>query len=144
MILELRPAAGEPEFGDQQLAGDWAAGLPAMLAKPQNPPWCSYAARAEGRVVGFGGFKGDPDENGSVEIGYLTLIPVRGRGVAKEICAELVMIAANAGASAVIGHTLPEANSSTAVLLQCDFKLIGEVTDQDDGVVWRWIKRMDL
>ncbi len=143
IILELQPAAGEPEFGDERFVGDWMSELPKILADQQNPPWCSYAARAAGRLVGYGGFKGEPDDAGNVEIGYLTFLPERERGVAKHVCAKLVMIAAKGGASAVLAHTLNEVSSSTAVLLENDFELIGEISDPDDGVVWRWIKRLD-
>ena len=137
--IELLPANCESEFADERLAGDWAAALPAMLAVPQRPPWCSYAARADGRVVGLGGFKGPPDENGTVEISYLTLLPDQGRGVASAICAGLVEMAIANHALAILAHTLPEENASTGVLRQRQFRFIGDRMDPEDGLVWRWM-----
>ena len=137
--VHLLPAGCEPEFADERRAGDWVAALPSMLALPQLPPWCSYAARTDGRVVGFGGFKGQPDENGAVELGYLTLLPDRGRGVANAICAGLVAIAFSSGASAVLADMQPEENASTGVPRKQQFRFVGERIDPEVGLVWRWI-----
>jgi len=38
-------------------------------------------------------------------------------------------------------HTLPEPNASTRVLQKCGFEQVGEVTDAEDGLVWRWERR---
>ena len=138
MLIELTPAAGELEFSDHRLVGDWAAVLPAMLAQPQLPPWCLYTARSNGRVVGLGAFKSHPDKAGDVEISYLTLAAERSRGVANDVCAQLVLIALANDASTVIAHTLPQDNASTEVLRRQGFALIGEVHDPEDGLVWRW------
>lgn len=139
-LVQLRPAACEPEFADERLVGDWAAALPAMLAEPQIPPWCSYAARVEGQLAGYGGFKGGPDESRSVEIGYLTCSPQRGRGVANAICAALVEIAFANSAQAVLAHTQPNESASTGVLRRQRFKFVGERHDPEDGLVWRWVR----
>ena len=138
--LELAPTACETEFADERLVGDWAAALPAMLAETQIPPWCSYAARIGGQVVGYGGFKGKPDDTGRVEISYLTLSPERGRGVATTICSALVEIAFANGAMAVLGHTQPSENASTGVLRRQKFEFAGEWNDPEDGFVWRWVR----
>lgn len=139
--MDLQPAAREPEYADELLVGDWAAALPAMLLSEQVPPWCSYAARVDGKLVGYGGFKGKPGPTGAVEIGYLTFVSERGRGWAKEICAGLVKIAFEHQAVAVIAHTQPETDASTAVLRAQSFDFLGEVNDPSDGLVWRWEKR---
>lgn len=138
MKVELAPVAGEPEFGDRALVGEWADELPKMIAQPQTPPWCSYAVRIDKRVEGTGGFKGAPDDNGWVEIGYLTLARAEGRGVAKAVAAALLDIAREHGATGVLAHTLPEHNASTRVLAANGFALIGPVEDPEDGTVWRW------
>lgn len=136
--VELAPAADEPEFADPALVGDWAEELPKMIAGPQTPPWCSYAARRDGRLVGFGGFKGAPDAEAQVEIGYMTLLPEQGRGVATAVAGALVRIARDYGASAVLAHTLCEDNPSTGVLRANGFARDGEGHDEDVGAVWRW------
>jgi RimJ/RimL family protein N-acetyltransferase len=140
MLLTLSPAANEAEFSDPALCGEWVSELPKMLAAPQTPPWCSYVARHEAQVVGLGGFKGPPSANGEVEIGYLTLLPQEGRGVAKAIAARLFSIAVEEGASGVVAHTLPEENASTRVLMAGGFTRIAVVEDPEDGTVWRWFR----
>ena len=37
-----------------------------------------------------------------------------------------------------VARQLPEANASTRVLAKSGFRKIGEVTDPEDGLVWRW------
>lgn len=86
----------------------------------------------------MGGFKGPPDEAGSVEIGYLTFLPVQRRGVATAVAAEFATIAATAGAGAVRAHTLPEHNPSTRLVVANGFRCTGKVMDPEDGVMWRW------
>ena len=137
MTLDLTPAAGEPEFGDPALVGDFAAELPKMLDGAQVPPWCTYAVRQDGTLVGMGGFKGAPD-GGEVEIGYLTFRPFEGQGIARAVAGRLVEIAAAAGCGRVCAHTLPEHNASTRVLAANGFRFAGPVEDPEDGTVWRW------
>ena len=38
----------------------------------------------------------------------------------------------------VIAHTLPAVSASTHILESVGMKLAGEVSDPDDGRVWRW------
>jgi RimJ/RimL family protein N-acetyltransferase len=96
---------------------------------------------AEGVIIGFCGYKGPPAEDGVVEIGYGLASAHRGRGYATEAAQELVRRAFASGAvRRVLAHTLPEENASTKVLTRCGFVHLGEVTDPEDGVVWRWEK----
>jgi len=139
--FRFHPTAFESEFADELLVGDWASVLPGMLAPAQIAPWCSYAARTGGRIIGYGGFKGKPDQYGAVEIGYLTFIRDRSQGWAKEICAELIRIAFENNAVTVIAHTQPTSDASTKVLQKQMFVFMGEVDDPDDGQVWRWEKQ---
>ena len=140
--IHLSPSQNEPEFGDERLVGEWAGFLPVMLATPQQPPWCSYAVSRGDRIVGLGGFKGAPDEHGVAELSYLTFEPERGRRVATVICSALIEIARTAKASAIIAHTLPEENASTAVLRANHFTFTGPVTDPEDGSVWAWRREL--
>lgn len=138
MTFDLTPTAGEAAFGDATLVGDFAAELPKMLDSEQRPPWCSYSVRIDGRLVGMGGFKGDPDADGWVEIGYLTFVPEQRRGIATATAARLIEIAAAAGTTRVRAHTLPEHNPSTRALVANGFVMAGQVEDPEDGTVWRW------
>jgi hypothetical protein len=45
------------------------------------------------------------------------------------------------GASLVVAHTLPEENASNRALRSGGFEFAGEVSDPEDGLVWRWEKR---
>jgi RimJ/RimL family protein N-acetyltransferase len=138
VTVELSPVAGEREFADPALVGEWVEPLTKMLGDEQRPPWCTYAVRRGGALVGLGGFKGEPGERGQVEIGYLTLKSMEGQGVASATAAALVDIARSAGARTVCAHTLAEENASTAVLRHNGFTFSGSVNDPEDGEVWRW------
>jgi RimJ/RimL family protein N-acetyltransferase len=136
--IALTPYAGEPELGDPVLTGEFAGELAKMAQNAHRPPWCSYLAWRDGQAVGSGGFKGAPDADHAVEIGYLTFIPARGSGVATALAGALVRIARTEGAALVVAHTLPEQNSSTRVLAANGFTKTAEVHDPEDGPVWRW------
>lgn len=142
MKLSLRPCSNEPELSDPAVAGQFAEQMAALAATPQVPPWCGYIGWDDDAPLGFGGFSGLPDESGTVEIGYLTFPAHEGQGVASAVAAGLVVIAREQGIGAVIAHTLPEENASTAVLRRNGFIRDGEAEDPDEGTVWRW--RLEL
>ncbi|MEQ1687905.1 MAG: GNAT family N-acetyltransferase [Sphingopyxis sp.] len=142
MVLSiiLTPCAGEAELLDPAVTGQFAEPMAAMANAEQVVPWCGYVARRGGVAMGFGGFKGTPDDDGWVEIGYLTFPGHEGAGVATRVAAALVGIAKHAGVGQVCAHTLPEENASTTVLRRNGFVRAGEAVDPDEGVVWRWEK----
>lgn len=142
MRLILRPCAGEPELSDPAITGQFAEPMAAVAAREHVPPWCGYIGWDGSRPLGFGGFKGQPDAAGAVEIGYLTFPAHEGRGVASAIAARMIEIARREGLTAVIAHTLTQENPSTGVLGRNGFIRDGEAEDPDEGTVWRW--RLDL
>jgi ribosomal-protein-alanine N-acetyltransferase len=90
-------------------------------------------------VIGLCSFTGAPGTDGIVEIAYGIVSEYRSRGYASEAAQALVAYAFASGLVHTIrAHTLPEHNASTRVLAKCGFKLIGEVTHPEDGVVWLW------
>ncbi|MEM8782529.1 MAG: GNAT family N-acetyltransferase [Planctomycetota bacterium] len=90
-------------------------------------------------VVGSCAFKGPPTADGAVEIAYLTFPNFEGQGYATAMARRLVERAADHPAvRRVIAHTLPEPSASTRVLEKAGLRHVGEVTDPDDGRVWRW------
>jgi ribosomal-protein-alanine N-acetyltransferase len=92
-------------------------------------------------VIGSVGFKGPPDKAGMVEIAYGIVPGFQGRGYATEAAQAGIAFAFGRDEVRVIrAHTLPTPNASTRVLAKCGFGRIGEVTDPEDGVVWRWEK----
>lgn len=113
-----------------------------LAAGGARAPWDGYFAR-EGsarRVVGAGGFKGEPDGQRAVEIAYFTFPGDEGRGVASALAAALVEIAraAEDEVALVRAHTLPEHNASCRILEKLEFQHVGAVIDPEDGPVWRW------
>jgi [ribosomal protein S5]-alanine N-acetyltransferase len=136
--ITLRPCAGEAELFDPAVTGQFAEAMATVAAETHTPPWCGYIGWCDGTPLGFGGFKGDPDADGVVEIGYLTFPAHEGTGVAKAVAAAMIVIAYDAGASGIIAHTLCEENASTRVLCANSFVRDGFGHDAEEGEVWRW------
>ena len=80
-----------------------------------------------------------------VEIAYGVAPDHQGNGYATEAAEALVAYAFSSGKVRVVrAHTFLEANASTRVLAKCGFRRVGEVSDPEDGPVWRWEKHPDL
>lgn len=103
-------------------------------------PWISYFAlrESDNALLGTCAFKSLPVQ-GLIEIAYFTFPGYEGQGVASVMARELLKIACDDyGVKAVLAHTLPEENASTAILQKRGFTLVEAVDDPDDGTVWRW------
>ena len=137
-MIILTPVAGEVELSDPAVTGAFASEMATIAAQVHKVPWSGYIARKDGVPVGFGGFKGGPDADLAVEIGYLTFPMHEGTGVAKAIASAMIAIAQENGATAILAHTLCEETPSTGVLRANGFVRDGEGHDDDVGVVWRW------
>jgi ribosomal-protein-alanine N-acetyltransferase len=112
----------------------------AASADPSSVRWGSrfFLAGDPLALVGWGGFKGAPKQ-GSVEVGYEIAEPHRNRGLATAAVAAMLDEAfGDPAVTAVIAHTLPEANASTRVLEKTGFSRDGVGHDDDAGDVWRW------
>lgn len=152
--LELVPQTREETLADigQMPPEDRAAVSPAWLAMLENSspadPWIhgfKLVHRESGAVVGRCGFKGPPDAGGMVEIAYGVNPESEGNGYATEAAQALVAYAFTRGLVRVArAHTLPQQNASTRILTRCGFRLVGEVVDPEDGLVWRWEKDHDV
>lgn len=142
MTLILRPCIGEAELRDPAVTGPFAQQMAVVADTEQVPPWCGYVGWIGGMPVGFGGFTGEPDDLGVVELGYLTFPGHTGQGVASAVAGGLVSIARANSLRAVIAHTLPREDASGAVLLRHGFVRDVEAHDPDEGTVWRW--RLEL
>ena len=122
-----------------ELSADWLARL---RASTPPDPWTlgfSMVHLDSDVVVGKCGFKGPPAADGVVEIAYGVSPEYQGQGYATEAAQSLTDYAFSSGKVRVVrAHTLPEPNASTRVLTKCGFRRIGEVTDPEDGLVWRW------
>lgn len=105
-------------------------------------PWISYGVikKDESMYIGQGGFKGEPNEEGVVEIGYEIAKDYRGRGFAHEIIQYLVGVAFNhPEVKTIMAHTLAAKNESNHLLIKNKFVYDKTIIDPDDGAVWQWI-----
>jgi len=133
-------APGLREYLDaDEVSPEWLARLRSATAADLWDHGFAIVHRAAHCVIGSAGFKGPPDEEGMIEIGYGIAPPFQGRGYATQAVAALIGFASADGRVRLIrAHTLPEENASTRVLTKCGFQFIGAVHDPQDGQVWRW------
>ena len=112
-----------------------------LKSHPTALGWWMYLIihTADKTLIGVGGFKGEADEHGMVEIGYSIATGYRRRGLATEAAQALVDHAFSHGhVKRVDAHTLPERNGSVRVVEKVGMKYAGTVDDPDDGEVWHW------
>lgn len=103
------------------------------------PPWTGYLfiRKDEPVLVGNGGFVSEPDDNGVVEIGYEIAPSCWNMGYATEAAGALVHCAFDAGAAAVIAHSLADTNASNAVMRKLGMRFVEELP-AEVGMIWRW------
>ena len=107
--------------------------------KPDAQAWWTWFPVHENMLIGNCGYKGPPDDQGRVEIGYEVAPNFRGQGFATEIAKALIKHAWQENSvNVIIAHTLPEHNASTRVLKKCGFSFVETVEDPEDGVIWKW------
>jgi len=117
---------------------------PAYRSWKENPSlrdWWTYLIihNQDNLLIGSCGYKGGPDENGTVEIGYEIKSNYRNRGYGKEVARLLTQNALESGVvTRVIAHTLPFENPSTSVLKSAGYRMVSEVQDEAEGLVWKW------
>lgn len=127
---------------------DWTE-FPEMVLvaydKMRNDPallgWFFYLAvhRADNRLIGTASFKGRPDANGVVEIGYEVSVAYREQGYATEIAQTLIRFAfSHSQVTKVIAHTEEEYNAAVKVLQKAGMRFAGAVHGADAGELWRW------
>lgn len=121
-----------------QVSDEWLARANA----PDADQWTlgfQLIDRERGTTVGHAGFKGPPADDGSVEIAYGVSPEYQRQGYGTEAALSLVEYARASGRVRVVrAHTLPEPNASTRILKKSGFEMVGEVSDPEDGRVWRW------
>ena len=113
--------------------------LRRLEASPDETAWWLYyfllkQPRGAGLAIGCGGYKGPPDAEGTVEIGYSIVPEYRRRGFAAEATMGLVNAAfSRPDVTRVIAETLPSLTPSIGVLEKCGFRLTG--AGSEDGVI---------
>jgi RimJ/RimL family protein N-acetyltransferase len=130
------PAVWPPELMDRE-ALEWAH--KALESNPASKGWLFWVFILTGRdggkdlACGAGGFKGPPDDAGTVEIGYSVLSEFRSRGLASEALEALIGWAtASRKVQRVIGHTLPDLLASRRVMENAGLKEEARFFDQDE------------
>lgn len=117
---------------------------PAALRWKANPSlrdwWVHLIVyRPDNLLIGSCGYKGAPDAQGQVEIGYEIRPSHRTLGLATEAARALVENAFNhADVHRVTAHTLPEESHSSQLLQTIGFVRTDDFQDPDDGLMWRW------
>src|SRR4028119_1412411 len=142
--LLLRPPP-RARAGRPRCRGAFAPPEGGGSGRSERPPtdWRDYFfVHPRGRaLVGNGGFTGDPDDSGVVEIGYEIAPEHRNRGFATEAARAMIGYAfahADARVEAVVAHTLAETNASNVVLRKAGMSFVAEVDDPEVGKAWRW------
>ena len=146
---ELQSPAALAECLDVEVAARWppdlydADAIGFMIALLERDPkaadWGFYyfALRrpsAAPLLIGAGGYKGKPGDDGTVEIGYSVLAAYQRRGYATEAAIGLVARAfADPRVTRVIAETLPGLVASIGVLEKIGFRLLGE--GSEPGVI---------
>jgi len=133
---------GWTEFGDSI----FRFSLEMIKKNPSDLIWWSYlpVLKEENVLIGSCGYKGPPDKEGIVEIGYEIAEAYRNRGLATELAKGLTDFAfTQAEVKAVKAHTLAAVNPSGSVLKKCGMKKVAELLDPEDGKVWQWIVYRD-
>jgi [ribosomal protein S5]-alanine N-acetyltransferase len=126
----------------KELSAEWLALFLQSTSPDQWVHGFTCVLRATGQVVGKGGFKGPPSEDGMVEIAYGIEPEYQGKGYATEAAEALTQFAFSTGQVQIVrAHTLPSGRASQRVLTKCGFQKFGEIIDPEDGLVWRWEKR---
>lgn len=132
-----------PEEHRQQISDAWFEGLANAVEGEPWYPGFNISNRLTGELIGQCGFKGEP-EDGQVEIAYMIEELHREQGFATEAAIAMSEFAlGNSKVASVVAHTLPNRNASTRVLEKSGFAFVGEHTDPEDGLVWRWARTND-
>jgi ribosomal-protein-alanine N-acetyltransferase len=102
------------------------------------PPWIGYLAMQGRNIVGACAFK-SPVCDKLVEIAYYTFADYEGGGVATAMAKAMVQIARAAMPDVdVMAQTEPQANASTAILLNLGFRFARTVQHPENGAAWEW------
>ena len=131
----LPPPSWPPEFNGPETRA-WLRNL--MTTDAGSAGWLGYYVIAtiggKPMLAGTAGFKGRPDENGEVEIGYSIILEMRRKGIATAAINLLIGHAfANPDVQRIKAETLPRLIPSIGVLLKCEFTQTREGFDPEEG-----------
>lgn len=135
--LGVAPPIDWPPQHNDAATRDWMREI--LEDYPHEPGYGTWYIIVEGRLVGVCGFKGPPNADGDVEIGYSILDAEQRRGVAVEAARMLVERAfRDPRVGLVMAHTLPALVGSQKVLARNGFIHVGGYIDAEEGQVMRY------
>lgn len=142
LLMASVPANWPPELYDRE-------SMRHSLRQLEDPAeqcwsfWYLLDGRGEKReVLGICGFKGRPDQRGTVEIGYSVLSQFRNQGYATEAVERLLAWAfSHQSVAEVCAETLPHLQPSIRVMKKNGFSFTG--TGSELGVVRYAVQRPD-
>ena len=136
-MLDVRIFDGWPEFPE---AMQYV--YQHLKSEPTTAPEWGYrffVHTKDRALIGEGGYKGKPNEEGLVEIGYAIVPEYRRRGFALEAARGLSDYAFSRPEVTIVqAHTLPHGSASISVLKKLGMTLAGTVNDPEDGEVLQW------
>ena len=137
--MEMKDLAHLSKYLNAVVPGDWPPPLndensakwflEFLRRNPNGVGWGMwyFCEKSKNILIGNGGFKGKPDANGSIEIGYSIIPDHQKKGFATEAVTGLVNWAfSDPKVKRIIAHTLPELQASINVLLKSGFDFAGE------------------
>lgn len=101
--------------------------------------WGSFFSIYDSQLAGNYGFKGKPDSQTTVEIGYEIHPTFQNRGFATKAACALVELALSAGVAVVQAHTYEATNASANVPRKAGCQPVGPVHDPDEGLLRAWL-----
>ncbi len=135
-LLDVAVAEGFPVFPESfQYWRD------LLAADPSASGWCNwlFVHRHDCTLIGDGGFKGPPSNDGSVEIGYALASAYRGQGLATEAARALTAWAfTHPEVTTVRAETLVAGYASMRVLAKVGMTRTGTRYDPEDGPLVLW------
>lgn len=130
------PESWPPEHYDESTVH---YSLIRLTRNPGEEGWGMYLFVRRGggsplprHLIGFGGFKGEPTPDGTVEIGYSVVREFQGQGLATEAVQGFLRRAfGDSRVVRVIAETYPDLVPSQAVLRKAGFELTGPGSEAD-------------
>jgi ribosomal-protein-alanine N-acetyltransferase len=127
------------EFAGQQ--DIWAYMITLLDGRPENAGWTMNALVRDDEVVGNAGFKGAPDEEGEVELGYGILTPHRRQGLAVAAAGLLVERAVREpSVTRVLATIRPDNLASVGVITKAGFEPDGDWINPRWGRQLRFVR----
>ncbi|MGB0580745.1 MAG: GNAT family N-acetyltransferase [Limisphaerales bacterium] len=104
-------------------------------------PWISYLGMdfASGGLIGNCSFKGNPNEEGEVEIAVVTFPHFENRGYGSEMARQLIEIAtAEAAARRISAVSVAGPNAASRMMEKHGFQHVDTYHDESHGDLWEW------